>query len=76
MPASLPIPDSASSPNALPPAQALAAAIRDCLAAGAAVEMPGLGTLRRTHEPARVEKQDDGHRVLLPPRATLRFEPA
>jgi hypothetical protein len=56
--------------------RALAAAVRDCLVAGRVVELHGLGTLRREHEPARVEVREDGHRVLLPPRATIRFESA
>jgi hypothetical protein len=55
--------------------QALAAAVREGLATEGAVTLPDVGTLRRVHEPARVETDADGRRVLLPPRHTVRFEP-
>jgi hypothetical protein len=61
-------------PAALSPAQALAAAIRDRLAVGDAVTLPALGMLARLHEPARVDVDSDGRRVLLPPRVTVHFE--
>jgi hypothetical protein len=63
-------------PSRLPPPQALAAAVRDRFAAEGAVTLPGLGTLHRLHEPARVETDAEGRRVLLPPRESVRFEPA
>jgi nucleoid DNA-binding protein len=56
-------------------AQALAAAVRECLFTEGAVRLPGLGTLRRHHEPTRVGVDDQGRRVLLPPRHAVRFEP-
>ena len=57
------------------PAAALAAAIRSLLAAGREVTLDGIGTLRRAHEPARIEVRPDGSRVLHPPRNGIRFEP-
>lgn len=57
------------------PAQALAAAVRECLFTEGAVTLPGLGTLRRRHQPTRVGTDDQGRRVLLPPRYTVEFEP-
>ncbi|MDX1420863.1 MAG: HU family DNA-binding protein [Rubricoccaceae bacterium] len=63
-----------SPPDRPAPAEALALAIRERLSIEGAVELPGIGTLRRHHEPARVAHDDQGHRVLLPPRYTVRFE--
>ena len=57
------------------PAAALAAAVRALLATGREVPLDGIGTLRRAHEPARVEVRPDGARVLHPPRNGIRFEP-
>ena len=57
------------------PAAALAAAIRGLLAVGREVTLDGIGTLRRAHEPARIEVRPDGSRVLHPPRNGIRFEP-
>lgn len=57
------------------PAAALAAAVRALLAEGRVVRLDGLGTLRRAHEPARVEVRPDGARVLHPPRHGVRFDP-
>jgi nucleoid DNA-binding protein len=57
------------------PPDALSAAVRSLLSAGRAVRLEGLGTLRRVHEPARVEVRPDGSRVLHPPRHGVRFEP-
>ena len=63
-------------PKRLEPAEALAAAVRALLTAEGAVTLPGVGTLRRRHEPARVGRDDAGGRVLLPPRHVVHFEPA
>lgn len=57
------------------PDAALAAAVRDLLAAGQPAVLDGLGVLRRAHEPARVEVRPDNTRVLHPPRNGVRFEP-
>ena len=57
------------------PDAALAAAVRDLLAAGQPAVLDGVGVLRRVHEPARVEVRGDGARVLHPPRNGVRFEP-
>jgi hypothetical protein len=58
------------------PVQALAAAVRERLAAAGEAVLPGVGTLRRRHEAARVEMDAAGRRVLMPPRDTVHFEPA
>jgi hypothetical protein len=57
------------------PDAALAAAVRDLLASGQPAVLDGIGTLRRAHEPARVEVRADGSRALHPPRNGVRFEP-
>ncbi|HLT47042.1 MAG TPA: hypothetical protein VK002_07425 [Rubricoccaceae bacterium] len=56
-------------------AQALALAVRERLFAEGAVVLPGVGTLRRRHQPTRVEIDAQGRRVLLPPHHTVVFEP-
>ena len=55
---------------------ALAAAVRDRLLAGAPAPLPGLGTLGRAHVAARVHTAADGSRVLLPPGVALGLSPA
>lgn len=62
-------------PDRPDPAEALALAIRERLSTEGAVQLPELGTLRRHHEPARVDHDEEGRKVLLPPRYTIRFEP-
>lgn len=64
-------PPVAQSPS---PAEALAAAVLDRLAAGAEARLDGLGVLRRTHEAARLEAHPDGARVMHPPRNDVHFE--
>jgi len=54
---------------------ALAAAVRALLAEGRDVRLEGIGTLRRVHQPARVEARPDNTRVLFPPRHGVDFEP-
>ncbi|HYE95407.1 MAG TPA: hypothetical protein VD962_04310, partial [Rubricoccaceae bacterium] len=51
----------------------LLAALRTRLERGAPVALPGLGTLRQAHVPARVETRPDGSRVLLPPGQVVSF---
>ena len=55
---------------------ALAAAVRDRLLAGAPAPLPGLGTLGRAHVSARVHTGADGGRVLLPPGVAIGLSPA
>ncbi len=52
---------------------ALAAAIRERLLAEEPAPLPGFGTLRRVHLPARVENRPDGSKTLQPPRESLRL---
>ncbi len=66
------MPDSSSSGPR--PEQALAAALRELLAAEGAVTLPGLGRLHRTHTAARIEVDEEGRRVLLPPRERIDFD--
>ncbi|NNE34132.1 MAG: hypothetical protein HKN13_02780, partial [Rhodothermales bacterium] len=56
-------------------AQAIAAILRDALIEGHHMAIPGLGTLRVTHEPSRVEVRPDGSEEMIPPRDVVTFEP-
>lgn len=71
------VPDPSSSPppsSGMGPAQALAAALRELLASEGTAVLPGLGRLHRAHSAARIEVDDEGRRVLLPPRERIDFD--
>ena len=56
-------------------ASTLAALIRERLAEGEAVHVPGLGTFSVEHQSSQVEEGDNGEIVLHPPRDEVIFQP-
>lgn len=56
-------------------AAALAEIIRDLLAQGEPVHVPGLGTFQVEHLPSQLEEKPDGEFIIKPPRDTVAFSP-
>ena len=56
--------------------ETLAEVIRDALANGQAVELPGLGTLSVKHQPSEMIEDENGQIVMRPPRDEVVFNPA
>lgn len=64
--------------NPMPPEQvvaALAEVLRESLAEGEAITVPGLGTFALLHEESRIEEQPDGQYRMVPPHDKVTFEP-
>lgn len=64
--------------NPLPREQvvaALAEILREFLAEGEPVTIPGLGTFAIMHEESRIEEQPDGQYRMVPPHDQVTFEP-
>ena len=55
--------------------EALADVVRDALANGQAVLLPGLGTLRVEHKPSEMIEDENGQIVMRPPRDEVVFDP-
>lgn len=55
--------------------ETLADVVREALANGQDVQLPGLGTLRVVHKPSEMIEDDNGQIVMRPPRDEVVFEP-
>ena len=55
--------------------ETLADVVREALANGQDVQLPGLGTLRVVHKPSEMIEDDNGQIVMRPPRDEVIFEP-
>ena len=54
----------------------LADVVREALANGQDVELPGLGTLRVEHKPSEMIEDENGQIVMRPPRDAVVFVPS
>lgn len=59
-------------PEPLP--QKLTKLIKQALTDGKSVLLPGLGTLRINHHPAKEVRSENGEIKMLPPRDTIEFD--
>lgn len=55
--------------------ETLADVIREALANGQDVSLPGLGTLRVEHKPSEMIEDENGQIVMRPPRDEVIFDP-
>lgn len=53
----------------------LADIVREALARGEAIDVPGLGTFAVAHRSSQIEKQPDGEVIMRPPRDEVVFTP-
>ena len=55
--------------------ETLADVVREALAKGQNVSLPGLGTLRVEHKPSEMIEDENGQIVMRPPRDEVVFDP-
>ena len=55
--------------------ETLADVVREALANGQNVSLPGLGTLRVEHKPSEMIEDENGQIVMRPPRDEVVFDP-